>query len=197
VSAAIFLAFWLGKRQSRKAAANVEEAKPDPEEIVPGGIIEKGDDDSSNNSERSETLGSSAHGRPYEIGATSPTPLGRAVPVIASVELADDNAAAEQRPITATQHTRTHANAEREAQLVAAFDSMRHELAVARNRRSGIAGGVVELGDGRRSLIPAPAPRAELVDLDGMIGPRMASRIVDVDVGVPVELMGNERFEKG
>ena len=201
VSAAIFLAFWLGKRQSRKAAANVEEAKPDPEEIVPGGIIENGDDDSSNNSRSSETLGSSAHGRTYEMVATSPTPLGTAVPVIASVELAAGNAAAEQQPITATQHTLVHAhanaNAEREAQLVLAYDSMRHELDVARNRRSGIVGGVVELGDGRRSPTPAPAPRAELVDLDGMVGPRMASRIVGVDAGVSVELMGNERFEKG
>ena len=169
MSAAIFLAFWLGKRQSRKAAANVEEAKPDPEEIVPGGVIEKDDDDSSNNSGRSEILGSFAHGRPYEMGATSPTPLGKAAPVIASVELADGNAPAEQRPITDTQHTHAHANAERKAQLRAAFDSMRHELDVARNRRSGIVGGVVELGDGRRSPTPALAPRAKLVDLDGMV----------------------------
>jgi hypothetical protein len=131
------------------------------------------------------------------MGATSPTPLSKAVPVIASVEQADDNAAAEQRPITDTQRTRTHANAEREAQLKAAFDSMRHELAVARNRRSGVVGGVVELGDGRRSPIPAPAPRAELVDLGGMIRPRITSCIVNVDAGVPVELMGNERLEKG
>jgi hypothetical protein len=198
VSAVIFLAFWLGKRQSRKAAANVEEAKPDPEEIVPRGIIEKGDDDSSNNnSGGSETLGLSAQGRPYEMGATSPTAVDKAVPLIASVELADDNAAAEQRPISATQHTLAHANAERRAQLVAACDRMQHKLDVARNRHSGIAGGVVELEDGRRSSIPVPAPRAELAGLDGMVRPRMASRIVDVDVGVPVELMGNERFEKG
>ena len=163
MSAAIFLAFWLGKRQSSKAAANVEEAKSDPEEIVPGGIIEKDDDDSSNNSGRSEILGSFAHGRPYEMGATSPSPLGKAAPVIASVELADGNAAAEQWPITDTQHTFAHANAERKAQLRAAYDSMRHELDVARNRRSGIAGGVVELGDGRRSLTPAPASRVNLV----------------------------------
>jgi hypothetical protein len=74
---------------------------------------------------------------------------------------------------------------------------MRHELAVARNRRSGVVGGVVELGDGRRSPIPAPAPRAELVDLGGMIRPRITSCIVNVDAGVPVELMGNERLEKG
>jgi hypothetical protein len=197
VLAVFSLAFWLGKRQSRRAAANVEETIPDPKEIVRGGIIEKGDDNSSNNSGSSETLGSSALGRPYEMGATSPTPLGKAVPVIASVKLADDNAAAEQRPIAATQHTPTRANAERQAQLVAACDRMQRKLDVARNRRSGIVGGAVELGDRRRSLTPGPAPRAGLADPDGTVGPRMASRIVNVDVGVPVELVGNERFEKG
>ena len=197
MSAAIFLAFWLGKRQSRKAAANVEEAKPDPEEIVPGGIIEKDDDNSSNNSGSTEILGLSALGRPYEMETTSATSLGKAVPVIASVELTDDNAAAEQQPITATQHTLTRANAERQAQLVAACDRMQRKLDVARNRRSGIVGGVVELGDGGHSLTPGPAPRAGLADPDGPVGPRMASRIVDADVGVPAELMGSERFEKG
>jgi hypothetical protein len=74
---------------------------------------------------------------------------------------------------------------------------MRYKLDMARNRRSGIAGRVVEPGDSRPSPTPAPAPRAELVDLGGIIGPRMASRVVHVDVGVPMELMGNERFEKG
>jgi hypothetical protein len=199
VSAAVFLAFWLGKRQSRKAAANVEEAIPEPEKIGSAGIIKKGYDDGSNNSGSSETLGSSALGRPYEMGATSPTPLGKAVPVIASVELADDNAAAEQRPIAATQHTLTRTNAERQAQLAAAYDRMQRKLDVARNRRSGIVSGAVELGDRRRSLTPGPAPRAGLADPDGMVGPRMAGRIVDVDVdvSVPVELMGNERLEKG
>jgi hypothetical protein len=198
VSAAVFLGFWLGKRQSRKAAANIEKAIPDPKEIIPGGIIEKDDgNSSSSNSGSSETLGSSTLGRPCEMGAISPTPPAKAVPAIASVELADDNAAAEQRPSPATQHTLTRANAERQAQLAAAYDRMQRKLDVARNRRSGIAGGAVELGDRRRSLTPAAAPRAGLVDLDGMEGPRMASRIVDIDGSVPVELIGNERFEKG
>jgi hypothetical protein len=195
VSAAVFLAFWLGKRQSRKAAANVKEAKPDPEEIVPGGNIEKDDDNSSNISGSTEILGLSALDKPCEMGATSSTPPGKAVPVITPVELSDDNAAAEQRPITTTQHMLTRANAERQAQLVAACDRMQRKLDVARNRRSGIVGGVVELEDRRRSL--TPAPRAELTDQDGPVEPRIVSRIVDVDVGVPVELMGNERFEKG
>jgi hypothetical protein len=195
VSAAIFLAFWLGKRQSsRKAAASVEEVKPDPEEIVPGGIIEKDDDNSSNISGSTEILGLSTLDKPCEVGATSSTSLGKAVPVIAPVELADDNAAAEQRPATATQHMLTRANAERQAQLVAACDRMQRKLDVARKRHSGIVGGVVELEDRRRSLTPAPTLRAGLTDPDG---PWRASRIVDVDVGVPVGLTGNERFEKG
>ena len=197
MSAAIFLAFWLGKRQSRKAAANVEEAKPDPGEIVPGGIIEKDDDNSSHNSGSTEILGLSALDKPCEVGATSSTSLVKAVPVIAPVELADDNAAAEQQPVTATQHMLTRANAERQAQLVAACDRMQRKLDVARNRRSAIVGGVVEFEDRRRSLTPGPAPRARLTDLDGPLGPRRVSRIGDVDVGVPVELMGNERLEKG
>jgi hypothetical protein len=78
--------------------------------------------------------------------------------------------------------------------LVAACDRMQRKLDVARKRHSGIVGGVVELEDRRRSLTPAPTLRAGLTDPDG---PRRASRIVDVDVGVPVGLTGNERFEKG
>jgi hypothetical protein len=197
VSAAVFLAFWLGKRQSRKAAAIVEEAIPDPEEIAPAGIIKKGYDISSNNSGSSETLGSSALGRPYEMGTTSPTPLSKTIPIITSVNPADNNTATEQHPIAATQHTLTRTNAERQAQLAAAYDKMQRKLDVARNRRSGIVSGAVELGDRRRSLTPGPAPRAGLADPDGMVGLRLAGRIVDVDVSVPVELMGNERLEKG
>jgi hypothetical protein len=196
VSAAVFLAYWLGKRQSRKAAASVEEAKPDPKKVVLGGMIKKGDDDSSNNSGSSVTLGSSILGRPSEMEATSPTP-SKTVSVVTSTELADDKTAAEQRPIRATQHRLAHTNAERQAQLVAACDRMQRKLEVARNRRSGIIGGAAELEDRRRSLTPTPAPRAELADLDGMRAPRRASRITDVDVGVPVELMGSERLEKG
>jgi hypothetical protein len=62
---------------------------------------------------------------------------------------------------------------------------MWHKLDVARNRRSGITSGVVELGDGRRSPTGSGSES------------RACGSGWDVDVSVRVELMGNERFEKG